>query len=97
MAYSNRVSLLGPPDFLVSLQVIFTKPFGLFALGLVEAVNEIDLFAVGSHDERRTVGELHGRGLRVIERRPVRQPLAVEVARLGQFHFVFSTFFPSFT
>ena len=59
---------------------------GLVALGAVVAVDEVDLLAVGHRDERSTVGELHGGGFRVVERRPVRQSLAVGIERLGEVH-----------
>ena len=61
-----------------------SQALGLLALGLEEAVYEVYLLAVGAHDERGAVGELHGGGLGVVERGPVGQSLAVGVAGLGK-------------
>ena len=65
-------------------RLLFVPLFlGLFALGLVEAVYEVYLFTVRSHDQRGTIAELHRGGLGVIEHRPVRQALPVRIAGLG--------------
>ena len=66
------------------LQGLWALALGLFALLLVETVDEVYLRTIGNADERGTVAELHRRGLILIERRPVGQSLAIRISRLGE-------------
>ena len=65
---------------------LFPFLFRFFALGFIETVDEVDLFAVGHHDERGAVGELHRGGFRVIEGRPVGEALGIGIAGLDEVH-----------
>ena len=64
--------------------VLAASCLGSLTFSLVAAVDKVYLLAVGAHNERGTVRELHGGRLRIVEGRPVRQALVVRIAGLGK-------------
>ena len=67
--------------------------FRLFALGLHITVDEVNLMAVGAHNQRGSVAKLHRGRLRLVERRPIWQTLGIGIARLGEVYPVLLQYF----
>ena len=64
--------------------LLFSLAFSLFADSLVHTVYKVNLVGIWQRNERCAVAKLHCCWLALVERRPVRQSLAVRISGLGK-------------